>query len=237
MKLCIDAGHGGNDPGTSAAGIQEKDLTLSISLYMAKRAQELGFEVFLTRDEDKGLTSTARSNIVMNSGAKICLSNHINAGKGTGAEVIHSLHSDGKLAKAILESIKSTRMPVRRVFSKESTTQPGKDYYFMHRLTYPVVPETLIIEYGFIDNPSDRARLADPEMQKQLVEAVLKAVCVHVGMPYLAPNTIVQPNWKEQIMQEAIELGLIEAGKHQADEHASKWFVCAVVMNALKKLN
>ena len=74
-------------------------------------------------------------------------------------------------------------------------------------------------------------------MQKQLVEAVLKAVCVHVGMPYLAPNTIVQPNWKEQIMQEAIELGLIEAGKHQADEHASKWFVCAVVMNALKKLN
>ena len=116
MKLCIDAGTE-EMTGTSAAGIQEKDLALSISLYMAKRAQELGFEVFLTRDEDKGLTSTARSNIVMNSGQKICLSNHINAREGTGRRSFIRCIVMVNWQKLYLKH-QSTRMPVRRVFSR-----------------------------------------------------------------------------------------------------------------------
>jgi N-acetylmuramoyl-L-alanine amidase len=188
MKLCIDPGHGGKDPGTSGAGILEKDLNLSLSLYMAQRAKELGFAVTLTRDDDTGLTPNQRTNIVKGSGAKICLSNHINAGGGTGTEIIHSMHSNGKLASMILENIKNTGMATRKIYYKESNSQPGQDYYFMHRLTYPTVPETLIIEYGFINDPLDRSKLVNPEIQKQLVEAVLKAVCSFTGLNYNLPQ-------------------------------------------------
>lgn len=238
MKICIDPGHGGKDPGATVAGINEKDLTLAISLYMAQRAKQLGFDVSLTRETDIYLTPEQRTNIVKRSGAKICISNHINAGGGTGAEVIHSIHSDGKLANKVLQSIAETGMPVRKIYCKESKSQPGKDYYFMHRLTYPTIPETIIVEYGFIDNAGDRAKLTNPEWQKKLVEAVLRAVCNHVGKQYSLPKEDVKKlNWKEQIMQDAVEAGLIEANKHQADEKADKWFVCAVVMNALKKIS
>ena len=32
MKLYLDPGHGGTDPGASGNGIQEKDITLDIAL-------------------------------------------------------------------------------------------------------------------------------------------------------------------------------------------------------------
>ncbi|MEA1960425.1 MAG: N-acetylmuramoyl-L-alanine amidase [Bacillota bacterium] len=41
--------------------------------------------------------------------------------------------------------------------------------------------------------------------------------------------------WKEEIMQQATEAGLITSA-HQADEPAPKWFVLAVVLNALKRI-
>jgi len=216
MKICIDPGHGGKDPGTSAAGVQEKDLSLQLSLFMAKRAGELGFGVTLTRDADRDLSPAQRTDLVKKSGAQICLSNHINAGGGTGTEIIHSLHSNGKLAALILERIKNTGMPTRKIYARESTSQPGKDYYFMHRLTYPTVPETLIIEYGFIDNPADRARLLEPEMQKLLVEAVLQGLCSFTGFPYKPPQAeqekpfvavIIDRNGKSHIVpQDAVKL-------------------------------
>jgi N-acetylmuramoyl-L-alanine amidase len=47
-----DAGHGGDDPGTSANGIVEKDLTLKISNYIHNRLDELGIENSLSRTSD-----------------------------------------------------------------------------------------------------------------------------------------------------------------------------------------
>ena len=59
-KVVIDPGHGGEDPGTSANGIVEKDYTLKISEYMADRLSELGIPNALTRDSDVTLDSTNR---------------------------------------------------------------------------------------------------------------------------------------------------------------------------------
>lgn len=83
-KVVIDAGHGGEDPGTIANGITEKDYTLKISQYMAKRLSELGIENALTRTSDTTLNSNDRPKKVQSlfgtGNDVIMVSNHINAG-------------------------------------------------------------------------------------------------------------------------------------------------------------
>lgn len=83
-KIVIDPGHGGEDPGTTANGIVEKDYTLKISQYMADRLNELGIENSLTRDSDVTLDSTSRPKKAQSfygTGSDvIVVSNHINAG-------------------------------------------------------------------------------------------------------------------------------------------------------------
>lgn len=87
-KVVIDAGHGGDDPGSSGNGIIEKELTLKISQYMYDRLKKLGIPVTMTRTTDETLNPTDRVNRILdaygNNSNVIVVSNHINAGGGEG---------------------------------------------------------------------------------------------------------------------------------------------------------
>lgn len=88
-KVVIDAGHGGDDPGSSGNGIIEKELTLKISQYMYDRLKKLGIPVTMTRTTDETLNPTDRVNRILdaygNNSNVIVVSNHINAGGGEGS--------------------------------------------------------------------------------------------------------------------------------------------------------
>lgn len=90
-KIVIDAGHGGDDPGSSGNGIIEKDLTLDISNYMYDRFKSLGIPVKMTRTTDETLNPNERVTRVLdafgNNSDVIVLSNHINAGGADGQSV------------------------------------------------------------------------------------------------------------------------------------------------------
>jgi len=177
--ICIDPGHGGSDPGALAGGIQEKDITLSISQYQSQRFSDLGWKVVMTRekDEDSPLADAAQK--VTTSGASICLSNHINAFEtkdANGFEVIRSIKSDNKFSNFVFNNVLLTGLVKgRNVYTRESKEYPGKDYYFIIRETSPV--QTIIIEYGFITNDHDRGVLTNKNNQITLSEAVIRAVC------------------------------------------------------------
>lgn len=181
--IIIDPGHGGSDSGAVSAG--RTHLEKNLNLDMAKKiANKLAgkVKVSLTRETDKTLDPAPRTKIVRQSGARLCLSLHHNAfnGSARGAEVIHSINSDGRLAKLIYNGIVAAGMPKRRIFSKESGSYPGKDYYFMIRDTAPV--ETVIIEFGFIDNAEDLKLITNPNMQDRMADAVVKAVLEYLGV-------------------------------------------------------
>jgi len=183
MKIIIDSGHGGNDPGAVAFGMQEKKLNLVFAKLLAQKLEKLNIDVDTSLINDKNLNSTQLTDAIVKSNASICISCHNNAsnGNGRGFEVIRSIHSQTHLADYISKAVKATGMTVRSITSRASTNplNVGKDYYYIIRLTYPKV-ETIIIEFGFMDNLQDFKILNDPKWQDRLTTAVASAVNKYV---------------------------------------------------------
>ena len=62
LRVVIDPGHGGNDPGgIGVSGVLEKDVNLSVALFLKANLEAQGFEVIMTRDTDKALYSSESS--------------------------------------------------------------------------------------------------------------------------------------------------------------------------------
>lgn len=196
MGVIIDPGHGGVDSGARGNNALEKDYSLLISKYMYDRFKELDIPVYLTRENDITLTPTERVEKVLslfgNQPNVVLISNHLNAGGGTGAEVIYALRNNSRLADMILEGIGNTGQNIRRVYQRRLPSNPLKDYYFILRETGKLEP--LIVEYGFIDNSKDLDFLKDN--YKELAEAVIKAILEYKNIPYTSPNKVVTDTYK-----------------------------------------
>jgi len=78
--IVIDAGHGGKDPGTSAYGLREKDITLAIAKKLGGYLRdELGVRVVYTRSDDRFVDLEDRGKMANESGGKLFVSIHVNA--------------------------------------------------------------------------------------------------------------------------------------------------------------
>ncbi len=194
--VVIDPGHGGVDSGARGKDILEKEYNLLISKYMYDRFRELGIPVYITRDSDVTLNPSDRVDKVLsffgNDPNVVVISNHLNAGKGDGAEVIYALRNSSRLANDILNNIGNTGQNTRRIYQRRLPSDPTKDYYYMLRDTGKTEP--LIVEYGFIDNDDDLRFLKDN--YKQLAEAVIKAVLEYKNIPYTDPGTTISDTYK-----------------------------------------
>lgn len=183
-KVVVDAGHGGSDPGASSADVIEKEYNLKIANYIYNRLKELGIPTYITRSTDETITPTDRVNRILNafgnSNDVIVLSNHLNAGGGTGAEVVYALRNNDTLPKLILEEIAKTGQTIRKWYQRRLPSNPSKDYYFIHRQTGNTEP--VLIEYGFVDNAKD-ANFIKNNWQN-LAEAMVRAIATYVGAPY-----------------------------------------------------
>jgi N-acetylmuramoyl-L-alanine amidase len=87
-KIVIDPGHGGKDYGAPGyyKGSHEKKAVMDISKRLAgKIKKELGYEVILTRDNDKYLTLEQRTEVANKNRADLFISIHTNAARNKNA--------------------------------------------------------------------------------------------------------------------------------------------------------
>lgn len=86
--VVVDPGHGGKDPGAESGSYKESEVVLSIGKQLASSLERAGYKVLLTRDgtEDPNINMAyteydpdGRVNRTCASGAKLCLSLHLNS--------------------------------------------------------------------------------------------------------------------------------------------------------------
>ncbi len=94
--VVVDAGHGGQDPGTSHHQLREKDLTLDIARRLSEQLNTEGFTARLTRDRDEFIPLSDRVAIANRLQADLFVSVHINANRNrqvSGVEVYYPRES------------------------------------------------------------------------------------------------------------------------------------------------
>lgn len=188
--IAVDPGHGGPDPGARRGGLVEKELVLDIAFRLEKLLKEAGAEPLLTRrtdDEladghqittDKGDELSRRAEIANRANAQIFLSVHANAfpeERWFGAQVFYQRGSvEGKrLAEAIQAELVRLLPPNRR-------RALAGDFRVLREAKMPAV----IVEVGFLSNPQEAARLADPGYRQRLAEAVFSGLIRYYrGLP------------------------------------------------------
>jgi N-acetylmuramoyl-L-alanine amidase len=76
----VDAGHGGHDPGAiGPRRVREKDVTLAIARRLSRKLRAAGFEVVLTRSDDRYLALEERTALANTARGDLFVSIHANA--------------------------------------------------------------------------------------------------------------------------------------------------------------
>lgn len=173
--IVIDAGHGGTDPGAVAGGYQEKALNLDISNYVKPLFEgSQDYKVYYTRTSDVNKSLQYRTDLANTLGADIFVSIHNNAMNTTAFQGMETLYMPGgsttKLSSiSIAKIFHETLLPIVGVADRG--LKPRDGLYVLRHTKMPAI----ILELGFMTNPSDLAKITDPEMQQRVAEGIYNA--------------------------------------------------------------
>lgn len=173
--VCLDAGHGGSDPGAQnrGVGISEKQVTLDITLRLADMLRAEGWNVVMTRTVDRDVSYAgssdkeelgARSDVANEQNADLFISIHCNSAANTtvGGTSIHWYKADDYVLAKSLEN---------SVLDATGRTHRGliKDRFFV--LAHTEMPAVLI-ETAFISNAAEGQLLASPDYRERIARGI-----------------------------------------------------------------
>lgn len=239
IKIFIDPGHGGTDPGTVGHGLQEKDLTLNITLKIRDilNAEYTGHTIHMSRTTDQTITLRQRTDMANAWNADFFLSVHVNAGGGTGYEdYIYSRLSDN-----------STTAKRRDIIHREIIASiPDVRNRGKKKANFHVLRETtmsaMLTENLFIDRREDAERLKQDRFLNQIARGhavgLAKALSLtkknhnqNEGVSTM-PEQQNEPisEWAQEAVDLAIELGITDGTRMQ--EPATREEVVTMIMRA-----
>ena len=171
MKLILDAGHGGSDPGAIYNGYNEKDITIAIVNILAQKLVEQipNLEVVLTRTADETVTPGERRRLCMHINPRAMISIHCNAfadPRANGSEVVYREDDDKVLAGYIQASVITDLGLKNRGLIHDLNDLKRR----LALMSTPGIP-SVIVEPGFISNTSDLTVLCDHTRVAQAIAA------------------------------------------------------------------
>ncbi|WP_346961233.1 N-acetylmuramoyl-L-alanine amidase [Clostridium sp.] len=188
--VCLDAGHGGSDPGASYGNLIEKNIVLVAALTCRNVLTEHGVQVIMTRNTDVYVGLSQRAAIANNAKANYFVSIHCNAGGGDRGEVINSIYR-GKgleLSNKIASEMKAIGQDTVKQYDKKG--DGGTDYYAVIRETNM---DAVIVECAFLDNTTDNQIIDTVAEQEAFGVAIAKGILKQLGMTTEASKPTPEP--------------------------------------------
>jgi N-acetylmuramoyl-L-alanine amidase len=194
--ICVDAGHGGKDPGNSDGARLEKTYTLLLAQELRQQLKSAGFRVVMTRDSDQFIELEERPLIARRARADVLVSLHFNSTAGnnpaSGAEVFcltpaganstnetdqNAGHHQGPYpgnrfdAQNMLLAYQVQKFLVREYKSEDRGVRRQR----LSVLRGAEMP-TVLIEGGFMSSPVESRRIYHPRQREKMARAITDAL-------------------------------------------------------------
>ena len=173
--IVIDAGHGGDDVGTSSSTspkYQEKSLNLSTSLFLKDYLQKMGYSVEMTRSNDTFIPLATRSLIANNFNPRLFVSVHYNAALSEQPEGIEVFYFSSDADKdRTCQSKKLGETVLGRIIQKTKAKSRGLKHGNLSVIRETNMP-AILVEGGFMTNKSEMEKIKDPAYIKQLAYGI-----------------------------------------------------------------
>ncbi|NLY43696.1 MAG: N-acetylmuramoyl-L-alanine amidase [Clostridiaceae bacterium] len=204
MKLVLDPGHGGKDPGALGRYSLEKDINLSIALKLGEKIAASGIQVILTRKGDQFVDLQSRCDMANQNKADYFISIHCN---GAGDPNAHGTETYcyGTSGKAY---------PLAQVVQKQMvefirSADRGVKIASFHVLRYTNMP-AILLEIMFITNPREEEILNNIQWQDDFTTHMAKALCNYFGYKFAYSD---------------------KTDKHYAEDYYKAWKEKGIILN------
>lgn len=186
LKVFLDPGHGGYDPGALGNGLQEKDIVLAISKRLGVILNSYGISVKYSRETDTFIDLDPRAQQANNWGANLFVSIHANSAtaSASGTECYTKPAADSKTKQLSANVAKS-------ISSKLGIPNRGHKEEVWRVLMSSNMP-AILVETAFITNSSDANFLKN--RQDDFANSIASEILKHLGIDDSTKNIVDELN-------------------------------------------
>ena len=192
-SICIDAGHGGKDPGKMLGREQEKKYTLLLAEELGAQLRKLGYSVSFTRASDTFIELPVRADIARRRSADLFISLHFNAAPSSsvqGAQVYcmtpqrassSNAGGEGATSQTYPGNINNSKnMLLAYELQKSIVRGAGAEDQSVRRARFQVLREVnmpaALIEAGYMSSPSESKKIFSAAWRKQLAQSIVTGI-------------------------------------------------------------
>lgn len=170
--VILDPGHGAHDRGAAIGYVYEKHLALDTARRVEQLLKKEGLKVIMSRSRDVFIPLQERSALGNSKGNAIFVSIHYNynrGGSGAGVETYYHFSSSYTLAAYIQAYlVQRTKMTHRGVKSAN-----------FHVIRATTKNPAVLVECGFVSNPTERARMLTGEFRARIAEGIAQGIVAY----------------------------------------------------------
>jgi N-acetylmuramoyl-L-alanine amidase len=190
MKVFLDPGHGGSDPGAVAGGYHEADLNLTVAKKTKALLVARGYKVYMSRSNDSYVSLLDRSQMANDLKADLFISIHVNS-TGSGTTTANGIESyyyeyNPDYPSKINEDMHNNQERIKKsktltnlihdnMIEYTGANDRGTDGDTFSVVREAAMPATLI-ELGFINNTKERQKLVTSSYQQNLAKAIADGI-------------------------------------------------------------
>jgi N-acetylmuramoyl-L-alanine amidase len=177
--VVIDAGHGGEDLGSSHGGVHEKNINIAIARKLYSLLEEHGIKPYMTRWDDEYIIRDDRYPIANEIGDML-ISLHVNADEHSNIAVgVQNFFATNGSREKDRHGIPNRYLGDYIV--KHINAETGariRETTIANRIVilYNAKIPAVLIEMGFMTTPGDRANLTNEDYQMKMATGFLKGI-------------------------------------------------------------